>query len=308
MSSSFLSPNAVKTALDTVLFPKFNTAQIPQIAYADTASIFNQDSADSGAVVTEIFKGTGGWEEKAEEADINGGSFKTGNTKTFTVAEFARSLDIPRTFAADAKFSLVNKAVSDMGMRGRTTRDKQAMGLYRGGFTVTKTNDGQFLFDDAHALMSLGTVDNKTTAVLTETSLYDGTVALSEQKAQDGEIAGNVPAVLLVSPKLFKLAVEITKSSLRSGTANNDMNIFYSDLYNIEVRQSNFLGAAAGGSDTAWYLLADTHAINRYKREELWTEAVDWKNQRNNNYIYKGGYREVCGALDYVGAYGSTGA
>lgn len=308
MSSSSLSPNAVKTALDTVFFPKFNTAQIPQMAYAETSTVFNQDSADSSAVITEIFVGTGSWELKGEEEDIAGGQFKIGNPKTFSVTEYAHSLDIPRTFAADAKYSLVNKAVSDMAMRGRTTRDKNAMAIFRGGFTVAKTNDGAYVFSDSHTTLSGATVDNKSTASLSETTLFDATVALTEQKAQDGEIAGCVPKVLLVAPKLFKTACEITKSTLRSGTTNNDMNIFYSDLYNVEVRQSNFLGAAAGGSDTAWFLLGDTHAITRWVREDIWTDAVDWRGQRNNNYIYKGGYREVVGAMDYVGAYGSTGA
>jgi len=188
-----------------------------------------------------------------------------------------------------------------------TTRNKNAMNAYRSGFTTFQTNDNVALFADNHKTLNGDTIDNKGTAALSETSLFDATVILSEMKAQDGEIAGCVPKVLLVCPKLFKLACEITKSTLRSNTPNNDMNIFYSDLYNIEVRQSNFLGAASGGSDTAWFLLGDTHSITRWVREDIWTDVIDYKYQRNNNYIYKGGYREVVGAMDYVGAYGSTG-
>lgn len=306
MNNSQLSPNVVKTALDTVFFPEFNKDSLPQFALAETPTVFKQDTAESSAIIAEIFEGSGEWEDKSEEEDIKGGTFKSKNPQTFVVAELARSIDVPRTFAADAKFSLVNKAVTDMANKGRVTRNNRAMSLFRGAFASTKTNDGSYLVSTNHTIKDGNTVNNKLTAALSESSLFDATVVMTEMKAQDNTMAGCVASVLLVPSKLFKLACEITKSTLRSGTGNNDMN-FYSDIYAFEVRQSNFLGTAAGGSDTAWFLLGDTHSVTRWVREDIWTDVVDWKFQRNNNYIYKGGYREVTGALDYVGVVGSDG-
>ncbi len=305
-SNSSLSPNAVKTALDQIFYPEFNKDMLPQFAVAETGSVFKQDTADSSAVIAEVFEGSGMWEAKSEEADIVGGSFRSKNPQTFLVAEMAKSIDVPRTFAADAKFSLVNKGVQDMANKGRVTRNSKAFGLYRGAFTTTLTNDGKALSADDHPIKDAQTVDNKATSSLSESTLFDLTVMLTEQKAQDNTIAGCVASVLLVPPKLFKTACEITKSTLRSGTTYNDMN-FYSDLYALEVRQSNFLGAAASGSDTAHFLLGDTHSVTRWVREDIWTDVVDWKFQRNNNYVYKGGFREATGAIDYVGVVASTG-
>jgi hypothetical protein len=305
--NSSLSPNAVKTALDTIFFPEFNKDRLPQFATAETASVFNPATADRAAVIAEIFEGSGLWEDKGEEEDIKGGTFKSKNPQTFTVGEMARSLDVPRTFAADAQFDLVNKGTKDMAMKGRVTRDNKAMAAYRGAFTVTKTNDGKTLSATDHPIKDAATVNNKLTSAFSESALFDGTVVMTEMKSQDNVIAGCVASVLLVPPKLFKLACEVTKSTLRSGTGNNDMN-FYSDLYALEVRQSNFLGAAAGGSDTAWFLLGDNHSVTRWVREDIWTTVVGWEFQRNNNYIYKGGFREVVGAMDYVGVVGSDGS
>lgn len=306
MNTSSISPNVVKTALDEVFFPEFNSAMLPQFAVAETATVFKQDSTDRAAVIAEVFEGSGLWETKGEEEDAKAGTFKSKNPQTFVVSEFSRSIDVPRTFAADAQFGVVNKAVADMAKKGRTTRDNNAMSVYRGGFTTTKTNDGKALFATDHPIKNGNQVSNKMTSALAESSLFDATVVLTEMKSQDNVIAGCMATVLLVPSKLFKLACEITKSTLRSGTGNNDMN-FYSDLYAIEVRQSNFLGAAAGGSDTAWFLMGDTHSVTRWMREDIWTTAVSWETQRNNNYIYKGGFREVAGAMDYIAAVASDG-
>jgi hypothetical protein len=307
--NSALSPNAVKTALDLIFMQEFNGELAPNYAGAETPSVFKQSSTDRAAVVTEVYMGSGLWELKPEENDVPQGTFKSANTQTFLVSEFARSIDVPRTFQADAQFDLVSKAVEDMGRKGRMTRDSNAMAIYRNAFAGGvgfNTNDGVSLVNTAHPLLGGGTQSNLLTAVLSETSLNDAIVAMAEMKSQDGVIAGCTPKVLLVPPKLFKLATEITQSKLRSGTGNNDANV-YSDIYGIEVRQSRYLGAAAGGSDVRWFLLGDNHSVTRWAREDIWTEVVDWKYQRNNNYIYKGGFREVVGAIDYVGVVGSNG-
>jgi hypothetical protein len=75
----------------------------------------------------------------------------------------------------------------------------------------------------------------------------------------------------------------------------------------LQIFQSPFLGAAQGGSDTAWFLLSRNHSLYRWVRQALNLDLVDYKTQRNNNYIYKGEYREVVGAISYEGLCGSTG-
>ena len=304
---SSTSTNVVKTALDKVFYQSFNGEIHPGYVSAESSSVFNQDTVDNSAVITEVFKGTGLWGFKAESADVPTASAKVGNTQTFTVTEYAQSIDISKNFFDDNMHGVYENMVRDMGITGRVTKNSNAFAVFRNAFTTALTNDAVALVADAHITLSGATVDNKlATASFSESTLNDGIVMLAEQKAQDGTIRGSMPKTLLVPPKLFKLASEVTESELRSGTANNDMNV-YSTKYGINVATTPYIGAAAGGSDTAWYLLGENHSVTRWVRQAIVTDLVPYQFQRNNNYIYKGSFREVVGAMDYIGIVGSLG-
>lgn len=90
--------------------------------------------------------------------------------------------------------------------------------------------------------------------VLNETSLFEAIKQLREAFNGRGlpiNYAGKV--VLMVPTALEKLAIEITKSALRSDTSNNDTN-YYQGM--VDVVASTYLGAANGGSDTRWFVSA----------------------------------------------------
>jgi len=108
----------------------------------------------------------------------------------------------------------------DFGLKARLTQDKNAINSYANGFSTTNTNAGVTLFNNSHTNLNGDTVDNNIDVALTEANLETGVVTLQEQKAQDGTLAGHDPAFLLVPTALFKEAMEITKSDLRSGTAD----------------------------------------------------------------------------------------
>lgn len=305
--NSALNPDVVKTALDEVFYQKFNLANTPGLATALDPSLFVQGSVDRAAQIVEEYSGVGYWDARAEEGDVQEASPRVANQKTFSVLNFAKSVKVPKNFFDDEKHAVVSNMVRDLADKGRLTRDKNAMAIFRNGFTTSLTADGAALFSDSHTLIGGGTQDNKLTAALSESSLNAAFVALAEMKQQDGSLGGYMPKTLFVPPALFKLAKEITKSAARSGTANNDLN-FYSDIYpGLEVKQSPFIGLSQGGSDTAWFLLGDTHSINRWTRQDIVTDIIDYKYQANNAYIYKAEYREVVGAIDFGGAIGSLG-
>jgi len=197
--------------------------------------------------------------------------------------------------------------VRNFARRARTTRDSNAMAIFRTATTTTTTADGVALISDSHINLNGTTVNNKVTGALSETTLNTAIVQLLEMKAEDDVVDGSLAQTLLVPPALYKSAVEITESELRSGTANNDMNV-YSAKYGINVYTSQFLGAAAGGSDAAWWLLGNNHSIYRFVRQGVQTDLVDYKTQRNNNYIYKGEFREVVGPMSFEGIVGSSGS
>lgn len=305
--NSSLNPNVVKTALDDVFYQEDDLKKHPELATASTPAVFKQDRADSSAVIMELFGGSGAWEQTAEEENLPEGNPRITNSKTFSVVKFAKMVQIPKEFFDDNKHGSYEMMVRNFAKRAKTTMNKNAFAVYRNAFTTALTSDGVALVSDSHVAINGGTVDNKLTAALSETSLYTAIQMLGEMKSQDGEIDGFMPATLLVPMALYKTAVEITDSELRSGTADNDTNI-YSSKFGIKVYTSPFLGAAAGGSDTAWFLLSDEHSVTRWVREAINTSLVDFNVSDNDVYKYKGRFREVVGAMTYEGLIGSTGA
>ena len=180
------------------------------------------------------------------------------------------------------------------------------MGIFRGAFTTTITPDGVSLINAAHPLIKGGTVSNLITGALTPTTLETALVALREQKDQAGIIVGSQGKYLVVAPAKFLEDTRITQSVLVSDTANNAVNVFRS-IMGIEVFTSPYLGAAAGGSDTAWFLLSQFHGIKRVVRQGVQTALVSWEYSTNRSYKYQGNFREEVFAADYAGIVGSQG-
>lgn len=298
--NSNLNPDVVKTELDDVWDQTFNGQQHPGHATAQTEAIFRTHKIEMAAYQQEEMQGVGAWEQVAEESELPEGTPRILNKKTTSIANFKKQIHIPVEFFEDNMHSSYEKAVRNFARRAVTTRDKNAFKLFRNAATTTLTADGLTLGNDSHTT-SGGTVDNLLTDALSETSLNTAMVMMYEQKALDNEIDGHVPAVLLVAPRNFKLACEITKSELRSGTANNDMN-YYSQLFpGLIVYTSPFLGDAAGGDDDDWYLLSDTHSIERFIRQDTTTSLVDYIYDSKDRYVYKGRFREEVDVMSYEG-------
>lgn len=303
--NSGLSPNVVKTALDDVFNQAFSITNAPGYVDATSPTVFKQDTADSSAVIMELFKGVGNWDQLNEEAEITEGNPRVANQKTFTVSNFKRAIKIPYEFFSDNKHGTYEKMVQNFALRARTTRDKNAFKPFRNAFTTETTADAVSLINSAHTALDGTSVSNSVGAALSETALYTAIQTLVEMKTQDGVIGGFMPSVLLVAPAKFKLACEIADSEYRSGTANNDTNV-YSSKYNIFVATSQWLGTAGGGADAAWFVLSNEHSVMRYVREGLSTDLVPPQFSSNDVYVYKGRFREVVSAMNYEGIVGNS--
>ena len=202
-----------------------------------------------------------------------------------------------------------SKTVADLALKARRTQDDNAFAWFRGAFTTSLTADGA-AFCGTHTLIGGGTVVNFATgagSALSGTSINTAIVALTEQKDQAGVVLGNTPAIMLVPPALFKKAKEETDSALYADNANNAINV-YRSAYGFVVYQSPYLGAAAGGSDTAWFLLARNHSVTRLIRQGIQTALRDWSMSNNRTYLYQYNFREEVYAPDYIGVYGNVGA
>ncbi len=297
----------VQTELDKVFFQQFDyNDTMPGVAHATTAEIFKPQETTHAAWIQSINKGSGLFPAIGETATVPLSTPHVTNKQTTAILTFAQGIDISKQLFDDNMHGVWAEDVKDFAIKAKVTQDFTAFGLFRNGFTTALTADGVSIFNASHTLIGGGTQSNTSTAALTPSSLNDGLVNLIEQKDQSGVIMGNTPKVLLVPSKLWKHAREITDSALIADSGNNNVNVYRSAL-GITVYTSQFLGAVAGGSDTAWFLLASRHGFTRLVRQGLETALTDWRYSNNLTYRYQANFREAYFCADYAGSFGSTG-
>ncbi len=299
----------VQTELDKVFFQAFDYNEtFPGVARATTESIFKPIETTHAAWIQSINKGSGLFPVVGEGATVPLSTPKVANKQTTLINVYAQGIDISKQLFDDNMHGVWAADVEDFAIKARDTQDFTAFGLFRNGFTTALTADGSAIFS-THTLIGGGTQSNTASgasSALSPDSLNTGIVNLVEQKDQSGVIKGSSPAVLLVPPALWKHATEITDSALIADSGQNNVNVYRSAM-NITVWTSHWLGSAAGGSDTAWFLLARRHGFTRLIRQGIETALVDWRYSTNLTYRYQANYRENYFCADYSGSYGSAG-
>lgn len=297
----------VQTELDTVFFQQLEyDGTTPGIATANTGTIFKPVTTTHAAYIGEINKATGLWSKIGETQTVPTSNPAVRNKYTIYVQDFADSIELSKDLFDDNMHGVWAEDVKQFALMARVTQDDNAFALFRNAFTTTLTADGVSFINGSHPLIGGGTVSNLITGALSDTTLNNGIVALREQKNQAGVILGGVPTILLVPSKMFKLATQITESALVSDTGNNAINV-YRSAYGITIFSSPYLGAAAGGSDTAWFLMTPQHSVSRLIRQGIETALRPWQYSNNRTYLYQGNFREEVFVPDYAGAVGSTG-
>lgn len=297
----------VQTELDTVFFQNFEyDSSTPGIATAQTGELFKPVTTTHAAYIGEINKGTGLWNVISETQTVPTSTPAVRNKYTIYVKDFADSIELSKDLFDDNMHGVWAEDVKQFALMARVTQDDNAFALFRNAFTTTLTADGVAFISASHPLIGGGTVSNVISGALSDTTINTAIVALREQKNQAGVILGGVPSILLVPSKLFKLAIQLTESALVADTANNAINV-YRSAYGFRVISSPYLGAAAGGSDTAWFMLTPQHSVSRLIRQGIETALRPWQYSNNRTYLYQGNFREAVFVPDYAGAVGSLG-
>jgi hypothetical protein len=282
----------VKTALDKLFDEATVEMAVVGKATATDPMVFTQDSAQNAAVVSSVIGG--------------GGYFQTTTDDVPLVPEvkFIKNLPISRTFMADQQLSAVSKAVRQQALTFGASRDRKAFSVYANGFTTQNTIDNVNLFSTTHVNQNSDTVSNLQTGALTDPNLNININALRTQLSQTGVILGYEPKFLLTPSILHQQGMTVTKSVLRAGTGNNDLN-YFSEMYpGMKVVYSPFLDAT---STTAYFIGSSTHGVYRFEREGFFTDLIDWRYAANDQYQYKMRAREVVDSIEYSGLQASTG-
>lgn len=310
MNNDVLLSQVIKTELDEVFYQNWSQYQsFPGTATADTGAIFKSATSDHGAYIGDIYKGPGLFDVVGEEQVVPNDTFRATNKYTIYPLMFAKTITLSKQLFDDNMHGVWAETVAQAAIMARQTQNANAFKIFRLGFTTYLSADGVSLFNSAHPLIGGGTQSNTGTGALSPSTLNTAIINLRTQKNQAGVLMGSTPSVLLVPAALWKHAVEITESALIADSAQNNLNVYRSAL-GITVYSSPWLDAnsvSGEGSDTAWFLLSDTHGIRRWVRQGIQTALVGWEYSSNLDYSYKINFREEVFAVDYSGTYGSTG-
>ena len=186
------------------------------------------------------------------------------------------------------------------------TKQVKAAYVLNQGFNGSVTyGDGVSLFSTSHPLVSGGVNSNRpaTGADLNETSLENAVIQIAAWTDERGLLIAAKPKKLIIPPALQFVATRLLETSLRVGTADNDINA-------IKNNGSIPEGYAINHwlTDTnAWFLTTDVpNGLKHFVRTPL-QNSMDGDFD-TGNVRYKARERYSFGVSDPLGVYGSPGA
>jgi hypothetical protein len=188
------------------------------------------------------------------------------------------------------------------------TKQVKAAAVLNNGFTnspVYYGGDGVPLFSTAHPLISGGVNSNtpSTQADLNETSLEAAVIQIAAWTDERGLLIAGKPRKLIVPPALQFVATRLLETSLRVGTADNDINALKNNGSIPEgYTVNNYL------TDTnAWFLCTDVpNGLKHFIRSPL-ENKMDGDFD-TGNVRYKARERYSFGWSDPLGTFGSPGS
>lgn len=190
---------------------------------------------------------------KAQAAPVSYDSETQGDTTRYTNVAYALGYITTREEMDDCQYEVVGKRRSEaLAFSMRQGKEIVHANILNKAFTTTDTfagGDGVQLISTAH-LTKTGTQSNRMAidADLSEASLESLTIQMMQARNSRGLQFALMPKDLIIPVNLWYDATRILRSTLQSGTANNDVNAL------------KFTGAIPGGIVMNHYL-TDTDAF-----------------------------------------------
>jgi hypothetical protein len=188
------------------------------------------------------------------------------------------------------------------------TKQVKAAAVLNNGFTNSSAyygGDGVPLFSISHPLVNGGTNSNRPTtgADLNETSLESAVIQIAAWVNEKGLLIAAKPRKLIVPPALMFVATRLLDTSLRVGTADNDINAIKNNGSIPEGYCVNHYLTDTNG----WYLTTDVpNGLKHFERTAL-TNSMDGDFD-TGNVRYKARERYSFGWSDPLGMFGSPGS
>lgn len=302
----------VASGLDEVFDSGFEMDKQPGEVRADDSLFFRQDDTELLAVQYAQSMGPGDFNVTDEDQDVDEATVAVGNKTVADVLEFDRDIPIPQRYQEASQYwGTVNTWVEQLGVRGRTSRDKYAFRFtYGNPFSVT-TPDSVALISNSHVALSGDTVDNLETGIASADNVATLIKRLRLMKAQDGDLASYHADGLLASANLHPTLTVIVGSELKPGITDNDINYISKVYPGLVVGASEYMDSdyntLNANADTTYIAVSRMHKITRAKRVDMQREYVEPMYDRKRRAFYRARFSERTYCGDWGGVAGSNG-
>ena len=312
--SGALSPDAVRTGIDAVLYEEFSRERQPGDVSAQNEAYFRTGPTVGVSFIHDENRGVGNFETIGEQEEFLNSSTEIGNQVTKNSQKFYKQVPVSDE-AMRADMVGKREAIGrDIGKRAADTQTQRAMlDSYGDAFAgaVHTTPDGQALASNSHTTLAGTTVDNLETGSLIPDNLWTLVQSLANQVAQDGDPGSHRFELFLSNFLNYKSAKEILASGLIANSAENNINVFDTDYGQVNIGASIFLNAAvntATNAATSYHIMSRDHQILRKVFYGLETDMKTPRETSNDTHAFVAKYHEVVFPGTWTAYAGSNGS
>lgn len=257
-----------------------------------STGLFDVVESDSMTYRTEGVTGFGYLDTFNEDGSIVYDETDPQYKTEYNMKQFGKGVRISQLLMKTRPAELENKLdeIRQLRIAANRTLEKGAWQILVDAFVTTNSNSNfpTYRLDDAVSLISashpsrvsgVAVRSNKvvsagvTNPAYGEQAQFDAIKQLKEMLNGRGLPINYQGGFIVVVPTaLEKLAVEINKSQLRSGSADNDINYY---VGKVDVIATTYIGAANGGSDTAWFVVAKDAPVKPMKYVRLMDPKIE---------------------------------
>ena len=269
------------------------------------AEIYETESSDRSFEEEVKLSGFGSAPVKNEGSAIAYDNGQESFTARYTHETIAMGFSITEEAMEDNLYdSLSARYTKALARAMAYTKQVKAADLLNTGFATFNSGDGVTLFNTAHPTVSGATNGNRpaVAADLNETSLEQAVIDIAAYVDERGLLIAARPRKLIIPPALQFVATRLLETSLRVGTADNDINAINS---NGSIPEGYTVNHYLTDAD-AFFLTTDIpNGMKHFERTPM-TTSMDGDFD-TGNVRYKARERYSFGVSDPLGIYGSPG-
>jgi len=284
-------------SLRTIFFDRYD--QEPQVM----TEVFNVNTSGRDAETDSATTGFGKLAQTDELGALDYEDPLKMYRTVYTHLKYTKGFKVSEELVEDDQHNVIARMPKSLAKSVVYTTEFHSANVLNNAFDTSYTSYGDALplCSTKHTRADGGTAQSNASATgvtLTEPNLETGRLALEKALNDKGEIVNFMADTLVMPIDLRKTAQILTDSTLRSGTANNDVNVYEGVFKIVPWRYIT--------STVAWFLLdKSNHLLNWF-----WRIRPEFKSDYSfgsDAALYKVKVRFSVGWSDWRGVWGSAG-